>query len=230
MRSLPVTLYSGEMFDSNVAVLLPKKVEDIVTLWTFLESPEFNKSVRRIDQKLGVTNATLVKINFDYEHWKNVAKNKYPNGLPTPSSDDPTQWIFHGNPVVATDPLQVAMALLLGYCWPSEIDKKMKISPKAQTWIDKRNILDSFKDNDGIVCIPAIRGEDAASARLQALLAVSFGNIWTAEKEKELISATGSKANDLDDWLRSDFFAQHCKLFHSRPFLWHIWDGRRDGF
>ena len=27
------------------------------------------------------------------------------------------------------------------------------------------------------------------------------------------------------------FFDEHCKLFHHRPFVWHIWDGRRrDGF
>jgi len=25
-------------------------------------------------------------------------------------------------------------------------------------------------------------------------------------------------------------FAQHCKLFHHRPFIWHIWDGLPDGF
>ena len=36
---------------------------------------------------------------------------------------------------------------------------------------------------------------------------------------------------DLDDWLRNGFFEEHCKLFHDRPFVWHIWDGRkRDGF
>ena len=34
----------------------------------------------------------------------------------------------------------------------------------------------------------------------------------------------------LDVWLRDGFFAQHCKLFKNRPFIWHIWDGRRDGF
>jgi hypothetical protein len=30
--------------------------------------------------------------------------------------------------------------------------------------------------------------------------------------------------------LRELFFLQHCKLFHHRPFIWHIWDGLRDGF
>ena len=31
-------------------------------------------------------------------------------------------------------------------------------------------------------------------------------------------------------WLRNRFFEQHCKLFHHRPFVWHIWDGNKNGF
>ena len=34
----------------------------------------------------------------------------------------------------------------------------------------------------------------------------------------------------LEDWLRNGFFEQHCALFHNRPFLWHIWDGHKNGF
>jgi hypothetical protein len=30
--------------------------------------------------------------------------------------------------------------------------------------------------------------------------------------------------------VRAGFFEQDCKLFHQRPFIWHIWDGRKDGF
>ena len=30
--------------------------------------------------------------------------------------------------------------------------------------------------------------------------------------------------------MSDDFFAQHCELFHQRPFVWHIWDGLRGGF
>ena len=32
------------------------------------------------------------------------------------------------------------------------------------------------------------------------------------------------------DLLRDKFFSQHCKLFKHRPFIWHIWDGLKDGF
>ncbi len=30
--------------------------------------------------------------------------------------------------------------------------------------------------------------------------------------------------------MRDKFFTQHCKLFQHRPFIWHIWDGLKDGF
>jgi hypothetical protein len=48
--------------------------------------------------------------------------------------------------------------------------------------------------------------------------------------ERKLIAATGSKADSLEDWLLKDFFAQHCEIFENRPFIWHIWDGLKDGF
>jgi hypothetical protein len=32
------------------------------------------------------------------------------------------------------------------------------------------------------------------------------------------------------DWLRDEFFKQHCALFGNRPFVWHVSDGLRDGF
>ena len=40
----------------------------------------------------------------------------------------------------------------------------------------------------------------------------------------------GVDSPSFDDWLRNHFFDEHRKLFHHRPFVWHIWDGRRDGF
>jgi len=40
----------------------------------------------------------------------------------------------------------------------------------------------------------------------------------------------GHTGKTLDSWLRDKFFVQHCKLFHHRPFIWHIWDGLNDGF
>jgi len=212
MRGLPSALSLGEPFDTNVAVILPHNPAHLPAIWAFCSSPEYHEAVRRIDKKMNVTNATLVKVPFDLEHWQKVAEEAGP--LPAPHSDDPTQWLFAGHPVGSTAPLQVAVARLLGYRWPQQ----------------KADALDPLADADGIVPLPAVGGEQPAAERLRALLAAAYGDAWSLAQQQRLLADAGYSGSDLDDWLRNGFFAQHCKLFHNRPFVWHIWDGRRDGF
>ncbi|HEN46768.1 MAG TPA: hypothetical protein ENI75_00200, partial [Mizugakiibacter sp.] len=98
-------------------------------------------------------------------------------------------------------------------------------------------------DEDGIVCIPSVRGERPAAERLLALLRAAYDGPhprplsqgargeerWCDDILSRLLAEAGSQS--LEDWLRNPFFEQHCKLFYHRPFIWHIWDGRkRDGF
>jgi len=223
MRRLPCTLFDGTLFDTNAAVLLPRKSQHLPALWAFCSSPQFSEEVRRIDQKLGVTNASLAKVPFDLTRWKKAAAESCPDGLPEPESDDPTQWIFHGRPEESTAPLQVAVGRMLGYRWPAELDDKMRLSRRARALAKRCDVLAEFADEDGIVCISSVRGEEPAAERLEALLAAA--GIKPA-KVRELAGGT-----DLDNWLRNTFFEEHCKLFHDRPFVWHLWDGRkRDGF
>ena len=223
MSSLPCALYLGDPFDQASAVIVPYDEAHVSAVWAFCSSPEFATAVRRIDKKLNVTSATLAKVPFDLAHWQKVAAEKYPDGLPEPESDDPTQWLFHGQPEESTSPLQVAVARLLGYRWPAELDDKMRLSKRARELVKRCDELAKLVDHDGIVCISSVRGEEPAADRLMALLAECG---ITPGKACEL---TGG--DSLEDWLRSSFFEEHCKLFHHRPFIWHIWDGRkRDGF
>jgi hypothetical protein len=46
----------------------------------------------------------------------------------------------------------------------------------------------------------------------------------------ELLKSADHSGKSLETWLTDKFFAQHCKLFHNRPFIWPIWDGLKDGF
>jgi hypothetical protein len=177
-----------------------------------------------------VTNATLVKVPFDLGYWTRVAEERYPHGLPKPYSDDPTQWIFHGHPMQSTDPLQVAAARLLGYRWPAETDPDMELDAEARHWIAQCESLQTLVDDDGIVCIPPVRGEPAASERLLDLLVAAYGEYWGTDVLARLLKAADHADKTLDTWLREKFFTQHCKLFQHRPFIWHIWDGLRDGF
>lgn len=242
MGTLSVSLYQKEKFDNNISILVPHNVEKLTALWAFCYSDKFNEEVRKIDQKINVTNATMVKVPFDLEHWQKVAEEKYPNGLPLPYSDDPTQWIFHGHPVIAEEEtrLQVAIARLLGYRWPAEYDydKKqngeteniMELSDEAWQTIEEAQALNALADDDGIVCIPAVRGEQSASDRLIEFLEAAYAGNWSNTTLADLLASVGHAGKSLESWLRDKFFTQHCKLFHHRPFIWHIWDGLNDGF
>ena len=234
MQKLPSCLYTGEIFDKNAAVVLPKDESHLSAIWCYLSSPEYTKKVREIDQALKVTNSTLVKVPFDLAHWQQVAAQRYPNGLPKPYSDDPTQWLFHGHPQPATDPLQVAVARLLGYRWPAETDAGMELADEARQWIAQTDKLAAHADDDGIVCLPAVRGEKPAHERLLALLidageTVTPGS-WKASTLDRLLAEADCAGKGLEVWLREKFFEQHAKRFHHRPFIWHVWDGLKDGF
>lgn len=252
MRSLPVTLYGGDLYDSNVGPITPFDLKILPALWCYCSSTEYNEAVRRIDQKLNVTNATLVKVPFDLERWTRVAEAKYPNGLPLPFSDDPTQWIFHGHPCKSviwdedakwtgfgpirfdSTVLHVAVARLLGYRWPAELDSKMELAKEQRTLVQECETLLPFADNDGIVCIPSVRREFSASERLLKMLKASYEDAWTDDTLSTLLRNTDASGktleNRLENWLRDRFFIQHCKLFGDRPFIWHVWDGLPDGF
>ncbi|HFD80330.1 MAG TPA: SAM-dependent DNA methyltransferase [Gammaproteobacteria bacterium] len=131
------------------------------------------------------------------------------------------------------DVLQVAVARLLGYRWPAEQDADMRLDAAARAWVERCKALDEFADDDGIVALRPVRGERSAADRLRALLAAAFGDAWNSARERELLQAAagdGKPAASLEDWLRDQFFEAHCKLFHHRPSIWHLWDGRKDGF
>ncbi len=225
MAALPVTLYSGELFDDATAIISPREKSHVPAIWAFCSSGDFQKEVRRINQKVSVANATLVKVPFDLAHWQKVAAEKYPHGLPKPFSSDPTQWLVNGQPKDSDQPLQVAAARLLGYRWPRQIGSSFPDCPELGP-----DGLETLADDDGIVCIPSVRGEEPAAERLRTLLAAAYGKAWSSAKLDDLLSAADYAGSNLEDWLRNGFFDQHSKLFHHRPFIWQIWDGRKDGF
>jgi hypothetical protein len=228
MSDLPCALYLGVAYDTNAAVLIPRHEEHYAAVLAFSASGEFAREVRKLDQKMMVTNATFTKVPFDLAHWQKVAAEKNPHGLPKPFSSDPTQWLFNGHPAGSDQPLHVAVARLLGYQWPRQTGSSFPDCPALGP-----DGLGKLADDDGIVPINAVRGEPAADERVVALLRDAYKSAGIAFDHSmigKLIAESGSKCSSLGDWLLTDFFDQHCKIFHHRPFLWHIWDGRKDGF
>lgn len=200
MGDLQSTLFTGDFFDISCSPIIPLDRAHCAAIWCFCSSPVFNEVVRDIDQSLKVTNGTLVKVPFDLAYWQQVASKKYPHGLLEPYSDDPTQWLFHGHPSSSTDALQVAVARLLGYRWPAELDEEMELATDARRWMQASSKLNSHADDDGIVCLPAIGPEAVADERLLNLLNEAFedGRAVEAEFQQKL------DVNDTSDPLTLD--------------------------
>jgi hypothetical protein len=53
---------------------------------------------------------------------------------------------------------------------------------------------------------------------------------WKMSTLDTLLANAGCIGKNLDYWLRDKFFEQHIKLFNQSPFIWHVWDGLKDGF
>jgi hypothetical protein len=225
MSDLPPTLYDGSIFEQSSAVVVPRQKEALAAIWCFCLSPEFRKEVQRIDKAIKITNKTFEKIAFDLAHWQKIATEQYPHGLPKPFSSDPTQWLFNGNPSGADQPLHVAVARLLGYQWPRQTGSSFPDCPALGP-----DGLETLADDDGIVPISPVKGDGPAAERLRELLARAYGKDWNATRQDALLAQVDYAGASLEEWLRNGFFEQHCALFHHRPFIWHVWDGLKNGF
>ncbi|WP_436637656.1 Eco57I restriction-modification methylase domain-containing protein [Microbaculum sp. FT89] len=238
MGDLGACLYEGTPFSESAATIIPHSDEHRAAIWAYVSSDEYCKRVREIDRALKVTNLTLAKVPFDLEYWTNIAKQEYPQGLPEPYSDDPTQWLFHGHPAKVTAGLavHVALARLCGYRWPAESDVDMRLSNEAKGWLARSEKLPKG-DNDGLLGVPAVASEKPLAGRLRTYLATAFDTNWSDALERRLVAEADEtldkkafKDDSLEAWLSDRAFRQHCTLFGQRPFLWHITDGLKDGF
>nr|WP_291983224.1 DNA methyltransferase [Candidatus Accumulibacter sp. ACC005] len=243
------TIYSGEKYDGSCFAVVPNDQDDVAALVAYSQSGNLKKDLKQINPTWNLKSPkTLLQLKLNLENWRDTAREEFPHGLPSPFSNSPNQWLFHGHPCgsviwdeekkwtvhgpLRTDDsvLQVAVARLLGYRWPAELDTSMELADEQREWVKRCEALASYADDDGIVCIPPVRGEASASDRLLNLLAAAYGGAWSNDTLATLLKSADHAGKSLETWLRDKFFAQHCALFGNRPFVWHIWDGLRDGF
>lgn len=227
---IQVSTFFARPFTSEITVLIPKINVSSEAVFSYINSTEYPTELRKIDQNLAISTASVGKVPFDLEHWQKVAAEKFPNGLPKPYSDDLSQWLFHGHPIKSENPLQVSLARIMGYRWPAESDTAMELAEEARVLIAAVKAFDHLSDEDGIFCIPSVNAEQSGAERLRTYLQTVFADSWNNNSISELLQNEGLSATNLEEWLRKEFFTQHCKLFQNRPFIWHIWDGRNDGF
>jgi hypothetical protein len=219
-RQLYRSYFFGSRFDGTLAAVIPHSDDSVAAVAACIHSDEFPALVREVDQALSVTESSFGKVRFDFAHWQRVAAERYPTGLPKPHSDDPTQWLFDGRSKGASYPVQVAVARLLSYSWPRQTGSAFLDCPAVgPDGVEKHALI------DGILCLSSVAGEDGAAIRLRAILQFIYGAEYSLTRLLE-----GKRSKTLDDWLRDEFFEEHCAIFQHRPFIWHIWDGLKDGF
>ena len=155
-EELPVTRYLGTLVDNNAAIVLPLQTERaacyLVLLLVFANTA---RAVRRIDQSLKVTNATLVKVPFDIEHWtrgrcRTVSERPsparirmiLPNGYSMGTRCGSVVWNDRSSNVRITVDRSAPtrpycrwrLPALLGYCWPAEKDTDMELADEQREW------------------------------------------------------------------------------------------------
>lgn len=246
MNNLPVTRFEGVRFSNSTPVVVASRGDVDAALWCFFSSADFLREMKKLNDKSSIDNGYFTKIPFDLSHWQRVAAEKYPNGLPKPYSNDPTQWLFDGHPRGSADPnvldaegnptrpglaehpLQVAVARLLGYRWPRRTGSSFMDCPAIEEpdEIERAGVVVA----NGIVCLSPLAGESDAATRLRDLIRVAWGADYKPSTVDDLLMAEGHGPMDLAVYLRDHFFQKHCAVFHQTPFIWQVWDGRRDGF
>ena len=118
---------------------------------------------------------------------------------------------FDGHPAVSRAPLQVAVS---SPCWATAGRRQTGSSFTDCPALDPDG-LETHADDDGIVCLTALKGEPPAEQRLNALLADAFGADWSAAKLASLLAEVGFAGKTLDDWLRDGFFAAALRALPS---------------
>jgi len=225
VRGITATLFTGGCFSKGGVLIVPKKSEDLSAVFSFLRSEEYENLVRSLDPRVSAATSVLTDVPFDRDKWLGIASQNFPQGITRESYKSITQASFDGDVSNSLEPLQAAVCYLLGYIFDDDVARS--VQQQGDKNIDT---VRAHADDDGIVCLTALKGEAPAEQRLNALLADAFGTEWSAAKLANLLSEAGFRGKSLDDWLRDGFFDQHLALFQKRPFIWHIWDGRRDGF
>ena len=155
------------LFDNNAAVVVSRndRVDLSRHLGVLRRRREFDAAVRRIDPKLerherDPRQGSLRPRALDARSPPSSTRT----ACPSPTRDDPTQWLFKGNVVGSEAPLQVAVARLLGYRWPDQ-------EPDA---------LDALADPDGIVCLPVGRRRAPGRRAPRALCSPrAYGADWS---------------------------------------------------
>jgi len=128
-------------------------------------------------------------------------------------------WPAELEPRIDTDTHGLESGNIRVHPCPSVAEKTMDLADEQRAWVERCASLLAQVDDDGILCIPPVRGEASAADSLLKLLAVAYGEAWSNDTLSALLRGVDHGGKTLESWLRDKFFVQHCRQFQQRPFM-----------
>ena len=224
MTTLPCTLYLRAIYSTNNAAIIPKDDNDLSAIWMFCQSQDSRMKFERSKQSLE---------GHKLHSWSKSPSTS-PTGKRSPPRNTPTACPSH---TATTRPSGSSTAIpkarssrsrspspacsaTAGRARPAPVPRLPRPRPRRV----------------GILCrrrrhrLPAAAQPRATRRGPPAPAPHRRPRHLRRARPDRRRRAEGQQIQNLEDWLRDEFFEQHSKLFHDRPFIWHLWDGRKDGF
>ena len=83
MSPFASTLYSGDRYDSNCFVLVPRSPDCLEAIWAYCDSGALTDDLARVvGGNRKAEGGTVLDLTFDLSRWTRFAVERYPNGLP----------------------------------------------------------------------------------------------------------------------------------------------------
>ena len=205
----------GILSIKTLLLLSRMTIRRLAAIWCFCSSPIHANESRKLDRIAEGWKACLSKCRSIVENWHRSRRSSIRTACPNPTAttrpNGSSRAIPRARPTRSRSPWPVCSAI-------AGRTRSRTISTHSPTRTA------SYRS-------PPCGAKPPAAERLREVLRTAFGSEWSASLEHKLLTEAGaSSGTTLDDWLRNSFFEQHCKRFHQRPFVWHVWDGRKDGF
>ena len=187
-----------------------------------------------------INNGTLLRVPFDLAHWQGVAAEQYPNGLPKPIQRShpmafrrPHPWLVDPNALTAREsPPDWKAEHRCRWPWHacSAIGGRAKQAPAS--WIARlsgRMVLKSMPTRTASY-VSRLKGERRPHERLTRFWPMLSAQSGQRRNSPACSLRLVSAASRSTTGCATASSSSTVQLFHQRPFIWHIWDGRRDGF
>ena len=179
--------FIGTRFDCTIGVIIPNDLEKLLPIAAMISDPSFPQVVRACDPGISVTEASFLKVPFD----SHIGKPSPPRSTRTACPNRTRTTPRSGCSKATSPPAPTRFRSPSPGC-----------SATAGRNSRRPDAVDTFADDDGIVCLPGVARRAPAAERLRDVLTRPSAAKWSESVLTKLLTDAGCKAGaTLDDWL-----------------------------